>query len=209
LVEKETGFLAAKDVRFEAERRFEKEDGRLRVRSGTRGTLALRMDSDILGRQEFPLTPALSIRVGLAIRRGRILGSAWGGLGLGRCRTTGMRSESESLLTPAPTEDLSVGKVEFGGGGLEIAAEAEDEAVGTEPLGYYRGDFVEAREPGGGVQFHNESFVITVQNQAGPAVAFAVNPAVSIGALIKQTGPSIQRGTQPLHAFAHVGSFSW
>jgi hypothetical protein len=69
---------------------------------------------------------------------------------------------------------------------LEVATEAEDEAVGTEPFGDNGGDFVEAREPGGGVQFQNERLVVTVQNEAGPAVTFAIDPAVAGGLIVKE-----------------------
>ena len=75
---------------------------------------------------------------------------------------------------------------------MDIAAEAEHQCF-VRDLGAKQGfDFLESGQPCGGVNFKNQSFGITIQDQPGPAVALTIDDAITIGFVVEQVLSDIQ-----------------
>jgi hypothetical protein len=61
-----------------------------------------------------------------------------------------------------------------------------------------RDDFLESRKPRRRVELQNEGVRVAVEHQPGPAITFAMDPAMAIGGLVEQPGPPAERVAQPL-----------
>ncbi len=73
---------------------------------------------------------------------------------------------------------------------MNIAAQAQDKArTGRQNVG----DFLQARQPRGGVNFQYQRLAVPIQNQPWPAVALAVDQAITGGLGIEQTFAPFQR----------------
>ena len=82
---------------------------------------------------------------------------------------------------------------------LDVPAQAQDDSFRLQPPADERGNFVEPRQPRRGVKFENERCVVTVEHQARPAVALAVDEPIPGGAGVKKPVAAAHGGIEPRH----------
>ena len=95
-------------------------------------------------------------------------------------------------------EHLPVTMSELGfRGGLDIAAQAENDAFARDTFLEQCKRVVQSRQPRRGIKLQHQRRVVTIQHQAGPAVAFAVNEAIAGGLRIEQIAAAGKGLLQP------------
>ena len=72
-------------------------------------------------------------------------------------------------------------------GGLDVPAQAQDDAFARNFFFEQREHFIQSRHPRGGVNFQHERRVVLIQHESRPAVALAVDEPVAGGRRIKKS----------------------
>ena len=125
--------------------------------------------------------------------------------------------EKESRLLPAPDIGLEADvvfkkdnrsfrrcivilrKQQFGFiGQTQIPARAQKNRFWIEPLFQQFTDFLDPLQPGRRVNLHHQRRVVAIQHQARPAIALAIDDAITRGFLIEQTFTAAERSIKPI-----------
>ena len=76
---------------------------------------------------------------------------------------------------------------------LNVAAQTQDEALGTEFVVKQGDDLIETREPDAGIKLQNECLGELIEDEPGKLVAFAIDPAGGVRFQIENPGTALAR----------------
>ena len=81
---------------------------------------------------------------------------------------------------------------------LNVPTQPQHDSFGLQLSADQAKDFPHPRQPRCGVKFQHEGRVVSVQHETGPAIALAVDPAITRRLVIEQTVAARDRGQQSL-----------
>jgi hypothetical protein len=76
---------------------------------------------------------------------------------------------------------------------LDVPAQTQDDSCTRDFFFEQREDFIQSRQPRGGVKFQHQRRVVAVHHEAGPAVALAVNEPEAVCLRVKQIAADRKR----------------
>lgn len=84
------------------------------------------------------------------------------------------------------------------GRGLNVAAQTQNETIGTKLFVDERDHLIEARKPDSGIKLENKCFGILIEDKAWKLITFAIDPAEGVGFRIQNSGAPTAREVETL-----------